>query len=72
MSDTDPKDELDKIKKDLKKKKKLAVPEEFLDNAKSYEEKQMLVQVLTEKEKGRVVLLVKNMLSDAVKKRDKK
>jgi hypothetical protein len=32
----------------------------------------MLVQVLTEKEKGRVVLLVKNMLSDAVKKRDKK
>ena len=72
MSDTDPKDELDKIKKDLKKKKKLAVPEEFLYNAKSYEEKQMLVQVLTEKEKGRVVLLVKNMLSDAVKKRDKK
>jgi len=72
MSDTDPKDELDKIKKDLKKKKKLAVPEEFLDNAKSYEDKQMLVQVLTEKEKGRVVLLVKSMLSDAVKKRDKK
>ena len=72
MSDKDPKDELDKIKKDLKKKKKLAVPEEFLDNAKSYEEKQMLVQVLTEKEKGRVVLLVKSMLSDAVKKRDKK
>ena len=72
MSDKDPKDELNKIKKDLKKKKKLAVPEEFLDNAKSYEEKQMLVQVLTEKEKGRVVLLVKSMLSDAVKKRDKK
>ncbi len=72
MSDKDPKDELDKIKKDLKKKKKLAVPEEFLDNAKSYDEKQSLVQILTEKEKGRVVLIVKSLLSDAVKKRDKK
>lgn len=70
---SDPKDELDKIKKELKKKKnKLTVPEEFLDNAKSYEDKQMLVQVLTEKEKGRVVLMVKSMLADAVKKRDKK
>lgn len=70
---SDPKDEFDKIKKELKKKKnKLTVPEEFLDNAKSYEDKQMLVQVLTEKEKGRVVLMVKSMLADAVKKRDKK
>ena len=67
----DPKKELDKFKKQLKKKK-LAVPEEFLDNAKSYEEKQGLIQILTEKEKGRVVLLVKRMLADAVKKRDKK
>ena len=54
------------------KKSKLAVPEEFLDNAKSYEDKQMLVRVLTEKEKQRVVLLVKNMLKDAVAKKDKK
>lgn len=70
---SDPNDELDKIKKEMKrKKKKLSVPEEFLDNAKSYEEKQSLVQILTEKEKGRVVLLVKSMLADAVKKRDKK
>lgn len=73
MSDKDPKDELDKIKKELKKKKqKLAVPEEFLDNAKSYDDKLMLVKVLTEKEKGRVLLIIKSMLSDAVKKRDKK
>ena len=72
MSD-DPKDELKKIKNEMKRKKaKLAVPEEFLDNAKSYEEKQTLVQILTEKEKGRVVLLGKNMLKDAVKNRDKK
>ncbi len=54
------------------KKSKLAVPEEFLDNAKSYEDKQMLVKLLTEKEKQRVVLLVKNMLKDAVAKKDKK
>lgn len=73
MSDQDPKDELDKIKKELKKKKqKLSVPEEFLDGAKSYDDKLMLVKVLTEKEKGRVLLIIKSMLSDAVKKRDKK
>lgn len=70
---SDPNDELAKIKKDLKKKKtKLSVPEEFLDNAKSYEDKQSLVQILTEKEKGRVILIVKSLLSDAVNKRDKK
>ena len=73
MSDKDPKDELDQIKKELKKKKqKLSVPEEFLDDAKSYDDKLMLVKVLTEKEKGRVLLIIKSMLSDAVKKRDKK
>lgn len=73
MSDKDPKDELDKIKKELKKKKqKLSVPEEFLDGAKSYDDKLMLVKVLTEKEKGRVLLIIKSMLADAVKKRDKK
>ena len=69
----DSKQELDKIKKQLKKKKpRLAVPEEFLDNAKSYEDKQMLVKILTEQEKQRVVLIVKNMLKDAIAKRDKK
>lgn len=69
----DSKAELEKIKKDMKrKKKKLAVPEEFLDNAKSYEDKQMLVQVLAEKEKQRVVLMVKNMLKDAIAKKDRK
>ena len=71
MSDPDPKNELNKFKKQLKKKK-LAVPEEFLDDAKSYDDKLMLVKVLTEKEKGRVLLIIKSMLSDAVKKRDKK
>jgi hypothetical protein len=65
----------DDIKNDLKKykpkKKKLTVPEEFLDNAKSYEDKLMLVQHLTEREKGRVMLIIKSMLKDAVSKKNK-
>jgi hypothetical protein len=65
----------DDIKPDFKKyknKKKLTVPEEFLDNAKSYEDKQMLVRVLTEREKGRVLLIMKSLLADAVKSRNRK
>jgi hypothetical protein len=65
----------DDIKPDFKKfknKKKLTVPEEFLDNAKSYEDKQMLVKILTEREKGRVLLIIKSMLADAVKSRNRK
>lgn len=65
----------EEIKNDLKKfkpkKKKLAVPEEFLDNAKSYEDKLILVQHLTEREKGRVLLIIKSMLKDAVSKKNK-
>ena len=69
-------DEQEEFKKKLKKlkpkKPKLAVPEEFLDGAKSYEEKQMLVKLLTEKEKQRVVLMVKRMLKDSVDARTRK
>jgi hypothetical protein len=74
MSDSeDPNKELDKFKKELKKKKqKLIVPEEFLDGANSYDDKLTLVKILTEKEKMRVLLIIKSMLSDAVNKRDKK
>ena len=64
--------DLQKALKKLRPKKKLSVPEEFLDNAKSYEDKQLLVQMLTEKEKQRVVLLVKGMLRDAIANKDKK
>ncbi len=71
MSD-DNEDFKNQLKKMKPKKPKLSVPEEFLDNAKSYEDKQMLVQLLTEKEKQRVVLIVKNMLKDAVAKKDRK
>jgi hypothetical protein len=60
------------FKKYKPKKPKLAVPEEFLDNAKSYDDKVIVVKYMTEQMKGRVILLLKSMLKDAVAKRDKK
>ena len=59
------------FKKYKPKKKKIEVPKEFLDNAKSYEDKLMLVQHLTEREKNRVLLVIKSMLSDAIKNKGK-
>ena len=59
------------FKKYRPKKKKIEVPKEFLDNAKSYEDKLMLVQHLTEREKNRVLLVIKSMLSEAVKSKGK-
>ncbi len=47
------------------KKKKMAIPTDMLSDAKSYDDKLMLVKFLTEKEKARVVLMVKNMLKGA-------
>jgi hypothetical protein len=59
-------DEQEEFKKKLDalkpKKKKLSVPEEFLDGAKSYESKLEAVKIITEREKPRVVLMFKNML----------
>ena len=55
-----------------KKKKKMTVPPEFLESAKSYDDKLILVKTLTEMEKGRVLLIIKGMLKDAVTARDKK
>jgi len=67
-----PTEELEALKNKHKpKKKKPAIPTEMLSDAKSYDDKLMLVKFLTEKEKGRVVLMVKNMLrgmSDEKKK----
>ena len=71
MSDeNDPRAALEKYR--AKKKKRMTVPTEFLQEAKSYDDKLVLVKTLTEMEKGRVLLIIKNMLSDAVKARDKK
>ncbi len=60
------------FKKFKPKKKKMVVPPEFLDNAKSYDDKLVLVKTLTEMEKGRVLLIIKGMLADAVKNKDRK
>ena len=65
-------DELKANLKKFKKKPKLTVPADFLDNAKSYDDKLLLVQHLTDKEKGRVLLIIKSMLKDAVAKKDRK
>lgn len=69
MSDED---DLKANLKKFKKKPKLTVPADFLDNAKSYDDKLLLVQHLTDKEKGRVLLIIKSMLKDAVANRGKK
>lgn len=65
----DPKEQLKKFKP---KKKTLAVPQEFLDSAKSYDDKLIVVKSITEREMQRVVLIMKKMLAEGVKNRDKK
>lgn len=44
------------------KKKKLAVPEGFLESAKSYEGKLEAIKIITEREKDKVILMFKKML----------
>jgi hypothetical protein len=60
------------LKKFKPKKPKLAVPEEFLKGANSYDDKLMLVKYLTEKEKGRVLLIFKKMISSGMEESKKK
>ena len=73
MTDEDPKAALERMKKDMAKKKaKLAVPTEFLDNAKSYDDKLTLVKILSEKEKNRVVLLFKKMIQSGMAETERK
>ena len=73
MNNDDSDVDINALKKKFKPKKpKLTVPAEFLDDAKSYEDKQALVQLLADKEKNRVILMVKAMLKDAVAARNKK
>ena len=59
-------DNQDDLKKQLEahkpKKKKLAVPEGFLDDVKSYEGKLEAVKIIAEREKSRVLLMFKKML----------
>jgi len=69
-------DDSEDIKVDLSKfkpkKKKLAVPEEFLDNAKSYDDKLVIVKLFADKNKQNTVKLFKNMLKDAVESKRRK
>ena len=44
------------------KKKKLAIPEGFLESAKSYEGKLEAVKIISEREKDKVILMIKKML----------
>jgi hypothetical protein len=70
MSDNseDIKINLDKFKP---KKKKLAVPKEFLENANSYDDKLLVVKVFAEKTVQNTVKLFKNKLKDAIEKKKK-
>ena len=60
------------LKKYKPKKPKLAVPEEFLKGANSYDDKLMLVKYLTEQEKGRVTLIFKKMIAAGIEESKKK
>ena len=57
---------LQEVKKKLKPKKKVTLPTEMLDDAKSYDDKLVLVKMLTEKERNRMILIIKNMLKDSL------
>ena len=54
--------DIEAMKKKFKPKKKNTMAEDMLKNANSYDDKLLLVKVLSEKEQGRVVLMIKNML----------
>jgi hypothetical protein len=71
--DEDARKKMADIKSDMaKKKSKLTVPTEFLDNAKSYDDKLMMVKVLSEREKQRVVLLFKKMIQSGIEEKERK
>jgi len=64
MSDDNESEDFQKKLNSLKpKKKKLAVPEGFLEEAKSYEGKLAAIKIISEREKDRVVLMFKKMIA---------
>ena len=63
MSDDSPEEFKKKLEAMKPKKKKLAVPEGFLDEAKSYEGKLEAVKIISEREKNKVILIFKNMIA---------
>jgi len=72
MSDDNNNDIKNNLKKFKPKKPKITVPADFLDGAKSYDDKLMLVKILTEREKQRVVLMFKKMIAQGISESIKK
>jgi hypothetical protein len=73
MSDADDNDDIkSNLAKFKPKKPKISVPAEFLDGAKSYDDKVTLVKILTEKEMGRVMLIIKKMIAQGIEEEKKK
>lgn len=60
------------LKKFKPKKPKITVPADFLEGAKSYDDKLVLVKLLTEREKQRVVLMFKKMIAQGISESIKK
>jgi len=60
--DNDTEDLSKKLDKYKPKKKKMAIPVEFLENANSYDDKLIVVKAITEKEIKKVVRIVQGML----------
>lgn len=58
--------DIEEMKKKFKPKKKVTLPTEMLTDAKSYDDKLVLVKMLTEKERNRMILIVKNLLKDGL------
>ncbi len=58
--------DLEQMKKKFKPKKKVTLPTEMLSDAKSYDDKLVLVKMLTEKERNRMILIIKNLLKDGL------
>ena len=58
--------DLEAMKKKFKPKKKVTLPTEMLDDAKSYDDKLVLVKMLTEKERNRMILIIRNLLKDGL------
>ena len=57
---------LQEAKKKLKPKKKVTLPTEMLDDAKSNDDKQSLVNARSEKGRNRMRLMIKNLLKDGL------
>jgi hypothetical protein len=66
-------DDLDDLKNKLKQfkpaKKKLSVPKELLNDARSYEDKLVVIKTVSEREMKRVVMIIRDMLKDDLKNR---